>query len=151
MVPSLPTEAKLSKEPKRLPSQGHNEEPQFLFSDGVVSGKAKQEPIFYSHPAVTKSPQPFPWGDVTGGLVEHQGSHHYSAVRGHLHGLVSKDHAGSQNVRSCPVMTRINLLLGCQWRLSEEPGLLPPLSSNKLLFSFVGAVSLQKQSKRGFK
>lgn len=78
--------------------------------------------------------------------MEHQGSHHYSAVRGHLHGLVSKDHVGSQNIRSCPVMTRINLLLGCQWRPSEEPGLLPPLNSNKLLFSFAGAVSLKKQT-----
>ena len=56
MVPSLPTEAKLSKEPKRLPSQGHNEEPQFLFSDGVVSEKAKQEPRFLSTPSSNKVP-----------------------------------------------------------------------------------------------
>ena len=56
MVPSLPTAAKLSEEPKRLQSQGHNEEPLFLFSDVVVSEKAKQEPRFLFTPRSNKVP-----------------------------------------------------------------------------------------------
>lgn len=77
--------------------------------------------------------------------MEHQDSHHYSAVRGHLHGLVSKDYIGSCEHLSLPSSDKDQSPPWVPVRPSEEPGLLPPLSSNKVLFSFAGAVSLKNK------